>query len=39
MDGYKEKASWQPYNDEIERMDSWVERANAGVICINVNAT
>lgn len=39
MDSYEEKASQQPYIDEIERMDSWVERANAVVICINVNAT
>jgi hypothetical protein len=39
MDGYKAKEAQQAYIDEIERMDSWVERANACVICINVNAT
>ena len=33
----KEKQS--PYLAELERMDTWVERANESVVCININPT
>jgi Domain of unknown function (DUF4265) len=34
-----DKQAQQPYLDELSTMDAWVERANARVVCVNVNPT
>jgi len=33
------KEEQKPYLAELERMDTWVERANESVVCLNINPT